>query len=52
MVDLTTPTVAKPDTVMKAKTVGKAGPAPVSEAEALRKDPLKNYGMSGWKVDD
>jgi hypothetical protein len=31
---------------MKVKTAGKAGPAVISEAEALRKDPLKNYGMS------
>lgn len=28
---------------MKIKKVDIAGPEPASEAEALRKDPLKNY---------
>ena len=31
---------------MKLKATGGAGAAAISEAEALRKDPLKNYGMS------
>jgi hypothetical protein len=37
---MSTATLA-PETVMKPKTVG--GPVVGSEAEALRKDPLKNY---------
>jgi hypothetical protein len=36
----------RPDTVMKVKATGGGGVAAISEAEALRKDPLKNYGMS------
>ena len=32
-----------PESVMKAKTVGTRGQLASSEAEALRKDPLKNY---------
>ncbi|KAH9994686.1 Mad3/BUB1 homology region 1-domain-containing protein [Russula vinacea] len=32
-----------PESVMKAKTIGTRGPLVSSEAEALRKDPFKNY---------
>jgi len=32
-----------PDSVMKVKWAGERGPAMTSEAEALRKDPFKNY---------
>ncbi|KAI6168411.1 Mad3/BUB1 homology region 1-domain-containing protein [Pisolithus thermaeus] len=35
--------IAAPDTVMKTKVAGGRGPSVLSEAEALRKDPLKNY---------
>ncbi|KAH7887031.1 Mad3/BUB1 homology region 1-domain-containing protein [Phlebopus sp. FC_14] len=35
--------VAAPETVMKPKVGGGKGPTILSEAEALRKDPLKNY---------
>ncbi|KAF5329952.1 hypothetical protein D9611_010505 [Ephemerocybe angulata] len=33
------------DSVIKVKKAGLQGPALTTEAEALRKDPLKNYGM-------
>jgi hypothetical protein len=33
-----------PDSVMKVKWAGEIGPVMTSEAEALRKDPFKNYG--------
>lgn len=39
-----------PETVMKLKTVG--GPVIGSEAEALRKDPLKNYSTEECPQDD
>jgi hypothetical protein len=32
-----------PESVMRMKTIGTRGPLASSEAEALRKDPLKNY---------
>lgn len=38
-----TATIGAPDTVMRTKVVGGRGPSVLSEAEALRKDPLKNY---------
>ncbi|KAG1745276.1 Mad3/BUB1 homology region 1-domain-containing protein [Suillus lakei] len=40
-----------PETVMKPKTVG-GGPVIGSEAEALRKDPLKNYSPEECPRDD
>lgn len=40
-----------PETVMKPKTVG-GGPVIGSEAEALRKDPLKNYSTEECPRDD
>jgi hypothetical protein len=39
----TTPSLAN-DSAMRVKSTGKI--LVVSEAEALRKDPLKNYGVS------
>lgn len=35
-----------PESVMKLKKADTRTPAPTSEAEALRKDPLKNYGTA------
>ncbi|KAF4564557.1 Mitotic spindle checkpoint component mad3 [Pleurotus pulmonarius] len=35
-----------PDTVMKVKKAGPEGSSTSSEAEALRRDPLKNYGSA------
>ncbi|KAG1862069.1 Mad3/BUB1 homology region 1-domain-containing protein [Suillus subalutaceus] len=40
-----------PETVMKPKTVGR-GPVIGSEAEALRKDPLKNYSTEECPLDE
>jgi spindle assembly checkpoint component MAD3 len=40
-----------PETVMKPKTVG-GGPVTGSEAEALRRDPLKNYSTEECPRDD
>ncbi|OAX35075.1 hypothetical protein K503DRAFT_851389 [Rhizopogon vinicolor AM-OR11-026] len=44
--------VAAPETVMKPKTAGERGPVVGSEAEALRKDPLKNYSPEECPRDD
>ncbi|KAJ8501613.1 hypothetical protein ONZ45_g12090 [Pleurotus djamor] len=41
-----------PDSVMKAKTTGHQGSSLATEAEALRKDPLKNYGCDVDLGDD
>ena len=35
---------------MKIKKADKKAPAPTTEAEALRKDPLKNYDQGGLGV--
>ncbi|KAG2156744.1 uncharacterized protein EDB93DRAFT_865539 [Suillus bovinus] len=48
-IDTSAATLA-PETVMKLKTVG--GPVNGSEAEALRKDPLKNYSIEECPHDD
>jgi len=40
-----------PETVMKPKVAGK-GIAVLSEAEALRKDPLKNYSADACHLVD
>lgn len=44
--------VNTPETVMKPKTGGERGPVVGSEAEALRKDPLKNYSPEECPRDD
>jgi hypothetical protein len=36
---------------MKVKTMGTRGPAASSEAEALRKDPFKNYPEKPLETD-
>lgn len=41
--DIVSPTKAVTESVIKVKKAGLKGPNPSSEAEALRKDPLKNY---------
>ncbi|KAF7426325.1 Mitotic spindle checkpoint component mad3 [Pleurotus ostreatus] len=43
---------AAPDTVMKVKKAGPEGSSISSEAEALRRDPLKNYGSVADLSDD
>ncbi|KAF8885917.1 Mad3/BUB1 homology region 1-domain-containing protein [Mucidula mucida] len=48
-VSVTSPVAHAPDSVMKVKGVDVASYA---EAEALRKDPLKNYGTEGLGFDD
>ena len=35
------------DSIMKIKKADKKAPVPTTEAEALRKDPLKNYSQGG-----
>ncbi|KAJ6542419.1 Mad3/BUB1 homology region 1-domain-containing protein [Mycena sp. CBHHK59/15] len=47
--DAVSPTMSTPapESVMKVKKVDKKDPTTTSEAEALRKDPLKNYGAVG-----
>lgn len=44
-------TLGAPETVMKPKGAGK-GIAVLSEAEALRKDPLKNYSVDECQMVD
>ncbi|KAJ7269719.1 Mad3/BUB1 homology region 1-domain-containing protein [Mycena rebaudengoi] len=46
--DVISPTMSipVPESVMKLKKADTRTPAPTSEAEALRKDPLKNYGTA------
>jgi len=39
----TSPALPVPESVMKVKAPGSKLPGLTSEAEALRKDPLKNY---------
>lgn len=41
-----------PESVMKVKKAGLKAPTPASEAEALRKDPMKNYGDLGGLILD
>ncbi|RDB29894.1 Mitotic spindle checkpoint component mad3 [Hypsizygus marmoreus] len=51
---ITTPTAASlpvPESVMKVKKAGVKAPGLASEAEALRKDPLKNYPDVGLEGD-
>ncbi|EGO03742.1 hypothetical protein SERLA73DRAFT_102006 [Serpula lacrymans var. lacrymans S7.3] len=40
-----TPTLSAPETIMRPKSAGAKGSVVLSEAEALRKDPLKNYDV-------
>ncbi|KAI6044017.1 Mad3/BUB1 homology region 1-domain-containing protein [Pisolithus marmoratus] len=48
----TATTIVTPDTVMKTKIAGGRGPSVLSEAEALRKDPLKNYPVDECSLVD
>ena len=41
-----------PDSVMKVKAVGKKGLTTTSEAEALRKNPLKNHALATDELDE
>lgn len=42
---MTSPSGPAPESVMKAKKVDPKSQIASTEAEALRKDPLKNYGL-------
>ncbi|KAL4068786.1 Mad3/BUB1 homology region 1-domain-containing protein [Scleroderma yunnanense] len=48
----TSTTPAPPDTIMKPKIANGRGSAVLSEAEALRKDPLKNYTVNEFSLMD
>jgi hypothetical protein len=41
---------SKVDTVMKLKPMAKAGSSVLTSAEALRKDPLKNYRLAAEQM--
>lgn len=40
------------DPVIKVRKADVRAPVPTTEAEALRKDPLKNYGSMSLPLDD
>ncbi|KAH7925451.1 hypothetical protein BV22DRAFT_1064941 [Leucogyrophana mollusca] len=48
----TAATISAPQAVMKPKTAGTKGPVAASEAEALRRDPLKNYTLEDHSLLD
>ena len=49
----TTPSSSIPASVMKVKAIGSRKEGPIlTEAEALRKDPFKNYDASEKPVDE
>lgn len=52
MAGVASPTLGATDSVIKVKKAGLKAPTPSSEAEALRKDPLKNYPDVGIADDE